>query len=83
MPKQQKLGKYLNDYIIDNHYNKIFITPISKDAYKQSYIELYHSFDKTFSNLEEEFIVECAYDYLMSRCTSIDFDKDPTFIKFK
>ena len=83
IPKEQKLGKYLNDYILQNYQDTIFITPISKDDYKKAYIEKYHAFNKVFDDLEEEFIVECAYDHLMSRCTSIDFDKDANFIKFK
>ena len=83
VPKEQKLGKYLNDFLIANHYNKILITPISKDDYKKEYLVNYHGFNRTFDNLDEEFVVECAYDYLMSRCTSIDFDKDANFIKFK
>lgn len=83
VPKEQKLGKYLNDFLIANHYNKILITPISKDDYKKEYLEKYHGFNRTFDSLDEEFIVECAYDHLMSRCTSIDFDKDKDFIKFK
>ena len=83
IPKEQKLGKYLNDFLIANHYNKILITPISKDDYKKEYLETYHGFNKVFDSLDEEFIVECAYDHLMSRCTSIDFDKDKDFIKFK
>lgn len=83
IPKEQKLGKHLSDFLIANHYNKIFITPISKDDYKIEYLTRYHSFDRTFESLDEEFIVECAYDHLISRCTSIDFDKDKDFIKFK
>ena len=83
VPKEQKLGKYLNDFLVANHYNKILITPISKDDYKKEYLERYHGFNKAFDSLDEEFVVECAYDHLMNRCTSIDFDKDTDFIKFK
>ena len=83
VPKEQKLGKYLNDFLIVYHYNKILITPISKDEYKKEYLEKYHGFNRAFESLDEEFVVECAYDHLMSRCTSIDFDKDTDFIKLK
>lgn len=83
IPKEQKLGKYLNDFIIKNYDNKIFISPISKEDYKVEYLQKYHSYNKAFDSLDEEFIVECAYDHLMSRCTSVNFDKNTDFIKFK
>jgi hypothetical protein len=83
IPKEQKLGKYLNDFIIKNYSNKIFISPISKEDYKTEYLQKYHSYNRTFDSLDEEFIVECAYDHLMSRCTSVNFDKNTDFIKFK
>lgn len=83
IPKEQKLGKYLNDFIIKNYDNKIFISPISKEDYKTEYLQKYHSYNKAFDSLDEEFIVECAYDHLMSRCTSVNFDKNTDFIKFK
>lgn len=81
VPPSLKLSQHLKNYLVEHYYNHILITPITLQGYKQAYInKLYGQMGFT---TEEDFIIKSCYKQLISRSTSIDFDKDSDFIAFK
>ena len=81
VPPSLKLSQHLKNYLVEHYYNYILITPTSLQEYKQAYTNAaYRQMGFTF---EEDFIIESCYKHLINRSTTIDFDKDSTFLAYK
>ncbi len=81
VPTTLKLSQHLKNYLVEHYSNHILITPITLQEYKSTYgVRHYRAYG--FTN-DEDFIIEACYKNLISRSTTIDFDKDSNFISYK
>lgn len=80
LKKEQKITSYVRKYLEEKYNNYLIITECTLDEFKKYYSEEYKMY-KDFDNFD--YILEEAYNLMISNTTYIDFKNNQDFIAYK